>query len=257
LNFNYLENQVTIILPINIAETTKDLLDELVRYRAFVSRPSYDRDGAVIRIVSKMLRNTTGYPAGGVPESWVVHVDPRWSRKNIYAVTSVFYGDIRLANALTMNDIPFDLDTYRVVTGDESYLAANPTHRAAPFNITVVHGQISLNVRAQSKLKDSQHKIHNSLAREWEVIQDVYEPRSLSELDLKQAEFAHRFIAKVQQMGNPTFGLGELYIVDTGTFKRRLRTIQGFGGEVQKLAYETLVEFESVEHEFKVAQSSL
>ena len=231
-----------IILPIEIADHLKDVLDALVRQRAFVTEPSFDRDGAVIKVVSKILRTTTHYPVGGVAESWVIHVNPDFGRKKRYEVNSMFYGDGRLATALRMYGVPFEYDNARVVTGDNSYSLVEPRQGKVPYNIKVVHGKISLN-------SSPPFTFRQPIDREWDVVQHVYSPKQLTELDIRQAEFTHRLLHRMQQIGNPTFGLGDLYIVDTATFKRRLHSLEGFGEEVKRLAHETLVEFEEVEAE--------
>ena len=219
----------------------KDGLTQLVRQRAFVTEPSFDSDGAAIKVVSKMLRATTHYPRGGVAESWVIHVHPIFG-SNRYQVDSVFYGDERLSVALNMYGIPSSINTDRVIIGNDAYRVPDLTRNDIPYNITVVHGRPSLR-------KYSSDGIRSSINGEWEVIQHVYSPKQLTELDLRQAEFAHKVVARIQQIGNPTFGLGELYIVDTPTFKRRLRSLGEFGSEVQNIANDVLIEFEAVEAE--------
>lgn len=239
-------NRGDFILPIQIAVDVKEHLSELVRSHAYVTDPSFNGDGAQIKLVSKMLRALTSYPTGGVPESWTVHVHPAWGKHDVYEVDSVFYGDERLTHALAMNGIRFTCDNDWIVTREGSRELADYRQGKVPYNLTVAHGSVYV-----PRAGDSIARIRNSIRLEWDAVQQAYSPKMLTELDLRQAEFTHRLIQRLHQIGNPTLGLGELYIVDTQTFKQRLHVLGTFGDEVKAVALQILNEFEEVEAELK------
>jgi len=230
--------------PIDAVEQITELVGLTVINFGTISRPYFTGDYTELPFLSKTLRQATGYPRVSRPESWVIRIfNPRGKT---FPVDSVFYGDNRLETALRLYGIRFQSDDRHIWTGPSSYALPEPRRGETPRNIVVKHGSFSVHPQSSEKRID---QIAKSVTREWDVVVSAYEPRPLSDLDLRQSELALEVINKIQREGDPTLYLNELFVVTPQRFKLNLTDLMRYGGRVHEIAAGALHEFERIERD--------